>query len=186
MPLIPYADTDRMEQEHPAAHAAFLASGRLNISRMWANAPEGMVAGMAYGKTLKRHTSLDPACQELLILAVARLEGGVYEWVQHVPMAERAGCSPQQIAAIERGAFDAPAFDARQRAMLALITEVVRKVRASEETVAAARRHFTVREIIEMILISGMYMSLARLTETVRVDVDPPPGVAVPAFGRMG
>ena len=34
---------------------------------------------------------------------------------------------------------------------------------------------------MEIILTCGFYMTMARLTETTRVDVDAPPGVAVPA-----
>ena len=74
---------------------------------------------------------LDKARRELVILAVARLEGGIYEWVQHVPIGERAGCAKEQIAALEALHFDDPAFDARAKAMLRLVYEVVREVKAS-------------------------------------------------------
>ncbi len=118
-------------------------------------------------------------------MAVARLEGGIYEWVQHVPIADRAGCVKEQIAALEALKFDGPSFDARAKAMLRLVREVVRDVRASEDAVNGANAYFSPQEIVEIILTAGFYMTMARMTETTRVDIDAPPGVAIPKFEKV-
>ena len=120
----------------------------------------------------------------MIILAVARLEGGIYEWVQHVPIGERAGCTKEQIAALEVLRFDDPAFDPRARAMLKLVREVVQKV-GDAATVETAKVQFSPQEIVEIILTCGFYMTMARLTETTRVDIDAPPGVAVPGWHKV-
>ncbi|MBV9989788.1 MAG: carboxymuconolactone decarboxylase family protein [Alphaproteobacteria bacterium] len=184
MPLIPYADTDALPD---AARQAFDALPRkLNIFRMWANAATLFVPGMGFGGAILSKEMLGKDLRELIILAVARLEGGIYEWVQHVPIGKRAGCSDAQIAALEALAFDDAAFDGRARAMLELVREVVRNVKAGEATVEEAKRHFSPQEIVEIILTAGFYMTMARMTETTRVEVDAPEGVAVPEWGKVG
>ena len=182
MPLIPYADTAALPDE---ARQAFDGLPRkLNIFRMWANAATCFRPGLSFGTAILSKQKLAPDLRELIILGVARLEGGIYEWVQHVPIGERAGCSKAQIAALEALRFDDAAFDVRAKAMLRLVREVVRDVKASEAAVEAASAQFSPQEIVEIILTAGFYMTMARMTETTRVDVDAPPGVAVPQWGK--
>jgi alkylhydroperoxidase family enzyme len=183
MPLIPYADTAALPDE---ARQAFDGLPRkLNIFRMWANAATCFRPGLSFGTAILSKQKLAPDLRELIILGVARLEGGIYEWVQHVPIGERAGCTKAQIAALEALGFDDDAFDGRAKAMLRLVREVVRDVKASEAAVEAANAQFTPQEIVEIILTAGFYMTMARMTETTRVDIDAPPGVTVPNWEKV-
>ena len=152
---------------------------------MVANAPTLLASALRFGEAIRNNLKLDGTSRELVIMAVARLEGGVYEWVQHIPIAERAGCTREQIAALEELRFDDGVFDARRKAMLVLVREVMRKVKASEAAVNAAKAHFSDQEIVEIIFTAGFYMMVARLTETTRVEIDGPQGVAVPDWGRV-
>lgn len=184
MPLIPYADPGGLPDD---AREAFEALPRkLNIFRMWANAATCFRPGLGFGTAILSKQKLGADLREMIILAVARLEGGIYEWVQHVPIGRRAGVSDAQIAALEEVQFDAAAFDARARSMLGLVHDVVRNVKAREAAVAEAGLHFSAQEIVEIILTAGFYMTMARMTETLRVDVDAPPGVSVPEWGKAG
>jgi 4-carboxymuconolactone decarboxylase len=117
--------------------------------------------------------------RELVILLVAKLEGGEYEWVQHVPIGEALGCRKDQIAALEAGDLTAKSFDAREQALLQFSKEVIEDVRASEAVVKRAAEFFSPQEIVEIILTCGFYMTMARLTETTRTDIDPPSGTAI-------
>jgi alkylhydroperoxidase family enzyme len=185
MPLIPFADTAALPQK--AKEAFDRLPRKLNIFRMWANAPDCFVSGMRFGGNILARQKLNAALRELVILLVARMEGGTYEWVQHVPIAEGVGCRKDQIAALENCRLDDPAFDVREKVMLAFSKEVIRDVKASEAAVKAMQAHFSPQEIVEVILTCGFYMTMARLTETTRVDVDAPGGMAVLSeLGRMG
>ena len=183
MPLIPYADTANLPEDARDAYEAL--PRKLNIFRMWANAQTCFRPGLSFGGAILSKQKLPADLRELVILFVARLEGGIYEWVQHVPIGERAGCTKAQIAALEALRLDDAAFDARAQAMLALVREVVRDVKAREATVEAAQAHFSPQEIVEIILTAGFYMTMARMTETTRVDVDAPEGVAVPSWTKV-
>ena len=182
MPLIPYADIAALPEDAAKVYEGL--PRKLNIFRMWANAATCFRPGVSFGSAILSKQKLAADLRELIILIVARLEGGIYEWVQHVPIGKRAGCTDAQIAALEALRLDDAAFDARAKAMLKLVREVVRDVKASESTVEAASAHFLPQEIVEIILTAGFYMTMARMTETTRVEVDAPPGVAVPAWGR--
>ena len=72
--------------------------------------------------------------------------------------------------------FDDPAFNAKEKALVAFAKEVIEDVKASEEALAEAQKHFDSKEIVEIILTCGFYMTMARLTETTRTDIDPPAG----------
>jgi len=184
MPLIPFADTAKLPEKAKEAYDRL--PRKLNIFRMWANAPEMFVSGMRFGGNILARQKLNAALRELVILLVARLEGGTYEWVQHVPIAEGVGCRKDQIAALEKGDIDDPAFNEKEKVLLYFSREVIRDVKASEEAVHAMERHFSAQEIVEVILTCGFYMTMARLTETTRTDIDAPGGMAVVnELGRM-
>jgi len=175
MPLIPYAD---MSQAPEDVREAFDKLPRkLNIFRMWSNAYTCFRPGMRFGGAILSKQKLNPALRELVILLVARIEGGTYEWVQHVPIALGVGCHKDQIAALETAKLDAACFDAKEKALLRLASEVIKDVKASEEAVTQASKHFSPQEIVEIILTCGFYMTMARLTETTRVEVDAPAGM---------
>src|SRR3984885_3133066 len=150
VPMGPYADTTAMSED--AGQGFESLPRKLNIFRMWANAATCFRPGLSFGTAILSKQKLAPDLRELIILAVARLEGGIYEWVQHVPIGERAGCTKAQIAALEALRFDDSTFDARAKAMLRLVREVVRDVKASEAAVEAASAQFSPQEIVEIIL----------------------------------
>ncbi|HEX3430045.1 MAG TPA: carboxymuconolactone decarboxylase family protein [Rhizomicrobium sp.] len=177
MPLISYADMAHAPQDVREAFARM--PRKLNVMKMLANAAAEFVPCMRLGGAILGRQKLMPQMRELVILAVSHLEGGIYEWVQHVPIAEASGCSRAKIDAIEQGAFEAPCFDDREQTLLRFARQVIENVRADEEAVRAANRHFSPQEVVEIIVTCGFYMMLARLTETTRTDIDPPAGTAV-------
>ena len=176
MPLIPFADFDKAPEEVREAFEKL--PRKLNIFRMWANAPTLFKPGLRLGGAILGKQKLDPALRELVILLVAKLEGGEYEWVQHVPIGLAAGCRQDQIDALEKSDLKS-AFDAREQSMLRFAKEVIENVRASEETFKDAASHFSPQEIVEIIFTCGFYMTMARLTETTRVEIGAPGGMAV-------
>jgi alkylhydroperoxidase family enzyme len=68
--------------------------------------------------------------------------------------------------------------------VLRFTTEVVKQVRASDETFAALAALVSPREIVELVLTIGYYMMIARLLETTAVDMDPPAGMRIVDAGR--
>jgi alkylhydroperoxidase family enzyme len=177
MPLIPYADLAHSPQEVREAFARM--PRKLNIMKMLANAACDFVPCMRLGGSILGRQKLKNIHRELVVLLVSQLEGGAYEWVQHEPIAESVGCSTSQIAAIKAGRLEDPCFNDVEKILLRFAQEVIENVRAEEETVKAAARYFSPREIVEIIITCGFYMMLARVTETTRTEMDTPSGTSV-------
>ena len=177
MALLPYADIASAPDEVRDAMARL--PRKLNIFRMWANAATCFVPALRLGGAILSRQKLKPSFRELVILWTAQLENGRYEWVQHVPIAESVGCSKAKIAALEAGDADADVFSEKEKLLLRFVREVVENVRASEEIVKAVAAQFSPQEAVEAILTCGYYMMLARLTETTRIEIDPPGGTAM-------
>ena len=177
MPRIPLVDIDSAPEEVREAFAALPV--RLNIFRMMAHAPNSFRPLMRLGSSILSAQQLEPELREYAILIAANSYGGRYEWIQHVPIAEACGATPEQIAAVEKGDYSSSLFDEKERAFLAFVDESARKVRCSDEAFAAMRKHFNDREIVETILTIGYYQMLARLTECTDTELDEPAGTRV-------
>ncbi|OPY94120.1 hypothetical protein A5906_15710 [Bradyrhizobium sacchari] len=157
---------------------------KLNIFRMMAHAEANMIPAMRLGNSILHKQKLSSVNRELLILQAAQLEGGAYEWRQHVPIALGVGCTQGQVDAVECGDYDAAALGEAERALLKFGREVVENVRVAEATFAAARAHFSNQEIVESIVVLGFYMMMARLTEATETDLDPAAGMKVYEGGK--
>jgi alkylhydroperoxidase family enzyme len=177
MSMVPYPDIEKLSAQAREALAA--APVQLNIFKMMANAETCYVPLGRLGGAILSRQKLDAKLRELGILMVAKIEGGEYEWIEHVPIAISVGATREQIEAIDHHAIEKPCFDERERAVLRLTEEVVNNVRASEAAVEAAMCFLSPREMVELILAIGFYMMMARLTETTRTDLDPPSGTKV-------
>jgi alkylhydroperoxidase family enzyme len=177
MARIPYPDLTKASPEVTDMLARLPAPA--NIFNMMAHAETCLKPVMKLGGTLLGKLQLAPKLRELCLLHAVKLAGGEYEWVQHVPIARDLGCSQAQIDALERGDDGAACFDAQEQAALRFTREAVTRNAASEATLAKAREHLSDREVVELILMIGFYTMLARLTETLGVEQDPPLGSAL-------
>ena len=150
----------------------------LNVFRMVANAETAFRPWLAFGGALLSSLQLDPVVRELVILRVARLSDAEYEWTQHEPIALAAGANREQVTAIDRGALDDGSLGDGERAALRFATEVVRDVRASDESLQAlTAAGYSPREVVELLLVIGQYMMVARVAETAGIEVDDPADV---------
>ncbi len=174
MPRIPYADLDRV---HPKVRAVYDALPvKINLFRMLAHAERNYRPLLELGGTILARQELSSRLREYAILLVAQLSRARYEWVQHVPIALGTGATQEQVDAIEREELTADCFDEEERAILEFTLQVVRDVRPSDEILETVRKRLSDRELVELTLAIGFYMTMARLMETTGVDVDAPAG----------
>ena len=152
---------------------------QLNIFRMMAHAETNVRPLLRLGTSILTEQQLSAKLRELAILRVARLSPAEYEWTQHVPIAKMVGVSDAQVAALQRGDAEADCFDPVERLVLRFTTEVVQHVGVPDALFAEMQRHFSSREIVELVLAVGFYMTMARLMEVTRIDIDEAPGARV-------
>src|SRR3954471_8334486 len=182
MARLPYVDPATASD---SVREALEAVPPLNVFRMVAHAETAFRPWLRFGAALLAEAELDALLRELAILRVARLTPGAdYEWVQHVPIALGCGASEEQIAALATGDVEAECFSADQRIVMRFTTEVVRDATPAEATWAAASGRFSPRELIELLLTIGQYMTLGRIMATTRIDIDGPLGEAVAASAQ--
>jgi 4-carboxymuconolactone decarboxylase len=169
---LPYVDPESVS---PDVSAALGRVPPLNIFRMMANAETAFRPWLRWGAALLSDLALDPLLRELAILRVARLTPHAeYEWVQHVGIARAVGATHEQIGALERNDAGSEAFSAGERAVLAFTAEVVRDARASDATLAALGEFLSPREIVELMMVIGQYMMVARVMATTHMELDEP------------
>ncbi len=108
MGLVPYPDQSALSEE--ARDALARAPVLLNIFKMMSNADTCFVPLTRLGGAILGRQKLDAKLRELAILHVATIEGGEYEWIQHVPIASAVGATQAQVDAIKSQAIDSPEF----------------------------------------------------------------------------
>lgn len=162
-----------------AIKALSSANGHMNVFRALAHAETTILPVMRLGGAILSKQALSHAHREMLILLAMQIEGGEYEWSQHVGIALGVGVSQAQIDAIAERDLNSSVFDAAECSLLAFGAAVVEAVRVPDAIFAAARAHFSERELVEAIVAMGFYMTLARLTEAGCVPLDAAQGMAV-------
>jgi 4-carboxymuconolactone decarboxylase len=170
MPRLPYYDPD----DGPEKTRELLDSTPLSLLRMAAHAQGLFEPWLRYGAALLRRLELHPLLRELAILQVAHLLDSPYEWVQHDVLARSLGASDAQIAAIEDDREDDASFSVEQRLVLRFSREVILDGAGSEQTTAELAALLGPRQLVELLLLIGQYMSIARLIATTGLEPDAP------------
>jgi len=176
MARLPYVDP---ALGSPDVVEALSALPPLNVFRMVAHAETAFRPWLRFGAALLTELDLDPVLRELTVLEVARLSGSEYEWVQHRAIALGVGAREATLEALGQGAEGR--LPERERAVVAFTRQTVCQVRASDEALHGVRKFLGPREVVELLLVIGHYMAVARLAETTGIEVDDPAQLAVVA-----
>jgi len=146
-------------------------SGPPNILTTLGQHPRLFRAWLRYSARLMPFGKLPRRDTELVILRVAWRCRCAYEWHQHVPIALRAGLTPNEVAGI---ADDPPAggFTERQRALLAVSDELLARRALSDATWSAVRASLDDREAIELCALIGHYQGLASTIGALAIQVE--------------
>lgn len=157
----------------PRVRSALEQLPPLAIFRMVANAQGSFINWLRFGRDCLDERLFDPLLRELAILRVARLTPGAeYEWAQHVPILLAVGGSSAQVAALQGDDIEAEALGEDGRLMVSFTTQVVLNAAPDEVTFNAMSARFTPAEVIQLLLVIGQYMTLARVMATTQLEVD--------------
>ncbi|CAB4860732.1 unannotated protein [freshwater metagenome] len=173
MARLPYVDPDTAP-----AHVAEQLRGvpPMTVLRTVAHAQDVFGPWLRFSGGILNDLALDPVLRELAILRVAALSPGAdYEWDQHEVIARQVGATDAQIEGARSGA----GLSGDEALIVRFTEEVVRDVGVSDPTWEAAAARWSARELVELLLVIGQYMMVARIIATVRVDPDPPAGTAL-------
>ena len=129
------------------------------------------------GAELRFRTSLPAALNEFAILITAREWSSQYEWFAHHRLALAAGLPASVAADLAEGRRPA-GMDDGQRIIYEFCTELYRDRFVSDAAFDAVRRRFGEQGVIDLIAVSGYYVTVAMTLNTARVAL--PVGVAPP------
>ena len=182
MARVPYCDPETA----PEGSREMLAKmARLNIFRALANSPTIFPAFIRLGNAILLKSKLDPILREIAIVRVGILSRAGYEVFQHDRISRQVGMSDEKIAALRVGA-GAEVFTDIERAVLRFTDDVVKNVRASDETYGAVARHLDPNQMIELVVTIGYYMMVSRFLETMGVELEDPGQMETVRFGEKG
>jgi hypothetical protein len=172
MARLPYPDPDDLAPE--AREALARLASPLNIMAMVSHADTlvGPVIDLAEALFTRLH--LPPEVTELYNPPVALDPGAVAAWGLQEPLALRAGVPPDQLVGLRAG--DTTGLDDRQRAAVQVARWVCRGEDVPASEVEELRQVLTPRQILELFLLTGSYLQLARIITVLEVDIDPADG----------
>ncbi|KAJ5159388.1 Carboxymuconolactone decarboxylase [Penicillium canariense] len=109
---------------------------------------------------IRTRTVVDSGILELAVCRVAVLNGAVYEWDSHAPLALKAGIKPEELQAArtlpctaegDLAQLDSSPLSSRQRAVLRYTDQMTRTIKVEDEVFAQLQTAgFNHREIVEL------------------------------------
>ena len=168
MARLPLPDPAQLHGDAQAQYARFPS----NLTRALLLLDDRLAHALPETANALRASQLNPATREAIILRVAAQSHSAYERMQHLKQAEQAGWTPGQITAIETGRFDE--FDFATAAALRFADGCMANA-VSDETFADARTSLGDRGVATVIVLVGHYMTVARLTGILQIELDAEP-----------
>jgi len=117
--------------------------------------------------------SLPAALRELVIMHTACLFQAEYVWAQHEGLSQMAGITKEQRDNLRRGNIDATVFSEKQKVLLHFITRLQQGEAFNENEIKTLSAYFSEQELIEIVGVHGFAYTVAKLTRTFDVEVDP-------------
>lgn len=157
----------------------------INIHALMANHPRLLNAWWDLRMYLVNGGDLDRRHCELVILRVAAHMKSWYEWASHVVRGLDSGLALDEIERVRDadGTWDEP-----EAALLQAVDEIVTNDTISTATLERLAAHFSDRQVMDAVLLHGMYRTIACLINTWGLELDEhvlanlPVGVSESAF----
>ena len=130
---------------------------------------------------LRFNTSVPKRLNEFAILIEARLWTSQLEWTAHYPLALKAGL-PQSVADDLKVGKRPDSMKPDEAAVYDLCMELAKDHFVSDATFKKAREVLSDQQIVDVITVSGIYITLAMLSNT---NEDPTPGGKTPPLGPL-
>lgn len=156
--------------EDVARRVEALGAKQVNLYKCLAHAPGLLRAWMDFAWALRGHDTTSRRLRELMILRTATLHKSPYEWHQHRRMAREAGVTDHEIAELEMWQTS-PAFDAADRAALALTDAIVAGV-VPEAVNEELGRHFDEGQRVELTVTAAFYSMVPRVLDALGVPLE--------------
>jgi AhpD family alkylhydroperoxidase len=171
MARVPYVDEHtNPELRRVADRIRAERGGRvLNLYRVLLTSPQLAEAWLHLFTVIRQQCELPAQYRELVIMAIAVINGADYEYRHHAPIALAAGLTQAQIDELP-GWRQSILFDAGQRAVLDYAECMTRDVQVPDAVFEAVTRYLDSRTIVELTATIAGYNLVSRFLEALKVD----------------
>jgi len=143
----------------------------LNVHSLLANHPGLLNAWWNFRCYSVSGGELGRRNSELIILRVSVHMKSWYEWASHVERALGCGITLEEIERIKLGA-QAPEWSDMEALLLRATDELFADHAIGVETLRALLQHYSVRQLMDLIAIQGMYVILGGMLNTWGLELD--------------
>lgn len=133
-------------------------------------APKVMSGLGVLSGALLRDGVLDPSLREMVIVRVGYRAACAYEVYQHRSLAVRLGVPNAKLDAL--ACINLRGLDESERVVIDFVDEIITKDRPSDAALEGLRGRFNDSHVIELVLVIGLWWTLARMLETSGVPLD--------------
>lgn len=169
-----------LDPEDVPDHAEFVdrvLSGRrgrlINVYRTLLHTPPLAESWFEHINKIRWGTDLDGRLREIVIIRLGHLVSSAYVLRQHVPkLALAEGMTEAECDALA----DWPSsdlFSEVERATLAYVDAMTNDIVVPDDVFEPLRAHFSNRQIVELTLMVGAYISHSRVLQALDVDLEP-------------
>jgi len=144
----------------------------LNIHSLMANHPRLLNAWWDLRNYSVNGGDLEQRHCELVILRVAVNVDSWYEWASHVERGLACGLTHAEIERVKVGP-DADDWTPQEAALLTAIDDLTKIRVITEDSLRELDEHFTQQQALDMILLHGMYNTIACMIGTWGLELDP-------------
>ena len=175
MPRIPYLPLDTSEPREIVDDIRSRRRGTLlNLDRMLLHSPPFALGWNGLLRQVRGKLTLSPRLQELAICAVATLTSADYEFHHHAPEFLKAGGTEEELEVLHNFTGSGEkllAFDARERSILKLVTEMTLNVNVEDHTFEAVKAELhDQQQLIELIGVIATYNMVARYLVALHIE----------------
>lgn len=169
--IAPLPETQWDEETRELMEQARRGDRILNIFRTLAHHPKLLKRWRVFGGHLLNKSSLPARERELLILRIAWLQRGEYEWGQHSQIGKDAGLTDAEILRITQGpeAADWDEFDAT---LLRAVDELHANARLSDAVWQALTARYHTQQMLDLLFTVGQYQMLALVLNSIGVQLE--------------
>ena len=144
----------------------------INVYRALLHSPPLAESWFEHINRVRWGTEIDGRLREIVIVRLGHLVASAYVLRQHVPkLAAGEGVGEHECEAL-RDWRGSDMFDERERATLAYVDAMTLAITVPEEAFAPLRAHFSDRQIVELTMMIGAYISHSRVLQALEVDLE--------------
>jgi len=166
---IPYPVVENL----PEGVRRTVESAGLNALRMFAHAtPSAFEHFFPFTAAFFTESKLPPDLRQIAVLRAGHIADCHYVTRQHSGLARDVGLSEAALDAIREGGSHPEVLTPPQQAVLDFTEEVIRNARASDQALAEVRRYLDDNQLMDLLMVIGLYMMMSRIIETTGAEVD--------------